>query len=47
MAAFDTSCLYEMVTYFETHSENSKLNIFLESSEEKSAEAVVPFFMDT
>jgi hypothetical protein len=47
MAGFDTSGLYEMVTYFETNSENSKLNIFLESGEENSAEEVAPFFMNT
>jgi len=47
MAGFDTYGLYEMLTYFETNPENSKVNIFLQISEENSAEVVVPFFMKT
>jgi hypothetical protein len=47
MVSFDTSGLYEMATYFEINSENYKLNIFLQTSEENSAEAVAPFFMKT
>jgi hypothetical protein len=47
MTGLDTSGLYEMVTYFETNPENSKVNIFLQSSEENSAETAAPFFMKT
>ena len=47
MAGLDTSGLYQMVTYLETQSEYGKLNIFLQNSEENSAEAVAPFFMIT
>jgi hypothetical protein len=45
MAGPDTSVLYEIFICFETNSENGKLNIFLESSEENSAEAVAPSCM--
>jgi hypothetical protein len=47
MAGFDASGLYKMLTYFGTNLENSKLNIFLESKEENSSKAVVPFFTKT
>jgi hypothetical protein len=47
MADFDASGLYEMLTYFGTNLENSKLNVFLESNEQNSAKAVAPFFIKT